>query len=136
MLASLVRLNSSAEHATLGAFRVYGSPIFLTLELPDRNNEKNKSRIPAGDYVCRRVRDRVTVGGMHIAETFEVCDVPGRTGVLFHIGNSMKDTQGCILPGRCITGPNFLTDSAIAFELLLKTLEGVDEFRLSIVEVP
>lgn len=35
---------------------------------------------------------------------FEVLNVPGRTGILFHAGNNITDTTGCILVGQVVGG--------------------------------
>src|SRR5690242_21908549 len=47
--------------------------------------------IPAGTYVMRY--------GPHPihGECWEICDVPGRTGILFHRGNTTVDSKGCVL---------------------------------------
>ena len=37
------------------------------------------------------------VGNNVINTTFEVLDVPNRSGILFHMGNTVDDTKGCIL---------------------------------------
>ena len=67
-------------------------PLCLTLEDPWRLNEKGKSCIPPGVWKAVPY-DAPTYG-----ETWEV-QVPGRSAILFHPGNSEADTQGCILLG-------------------------------------
>ena len=68
---------------------------WVTLEEEDRGNQRNISAIPPGAYVCRR--SRYHAGGY---DTYEVTDVPGRSRILFHIGNTEEDTAGCILLGE------------------------------------
>lgn len=51
-------------------------------------------RIPAGTYRVG-LRNSPHYG----KEVPEILDVPGRTDVLFHIGNYPKDTKACFLPG-------------------------------------
>lgn len=65
-----------------------------TLEEEDRNNERGESRIPAGVYTCRP--SRYHAGGY---DTWEVTDVPGRSRILIHAGNTEENTAGCILVG-------------------------------------
>ena len=65
----------------------------MTLERPWRDNKRGISAIPDGSYVVKR-----TVTPKH-NKTFEVTDVPGRTAILIHTGNSETDVEGCILVG-------------------------------------
>ena len=79
---------------TFGVLRLGGRVFCVTLEPPDRGNQRDRSCIPAGRYVCRRV-DSPAFG-----PTFEITGVPGRTHILFHAGNVVRDTRGCVLLGR------------------------------------
>ncbi len=103
-----------------------------TLELPWLNNKPQISCIPAGKYVCRRLVSS------KFGETFQVCDVPGRVGILFHAGNSApRDTRGCILLGigSEISGNNaYLLSSRAAMKTFMQMLEGVETFDLEILE--
>lgn len=65
-----------------------------TLELPWRDNLPWVSCIPEGDYKLKVTR--YNRGGYL---TWEVCDVPGRSHILFHVGNTGRDIRGCIAPG-------------------------------------
>jgi hypothetical protein len=92
------RYDSNGER-TLGRVFFDGVPKMSSYELPWKNNEKSTSCIPIGMYRCAR----------HISEAYPerrlayvVKDVPGRQGILFHSGNTFKDTQGCILLGMSI----------------------------------
>lgn len=62
----------------------------MTLELPWRNNEHDISRIPPGAYPYE-----MRAGNPRIF----LSNVESRTGIQLHIGNYMKDTNGCILLG-------------------------------------
>lgn len=95
---TLVRLTRSPTAPTFGVLLVAGVPILLTLELPDRFNAPNVSCIPAGRYVANKTENRHTSSGSMIPVTLEVI-VPGRSGILFHTGNTVADTHGCILVG-------------------------------------
>jgi len=73
-----------------------------TLELPWKDNKRNISCIPEGTYRVERYWHEF------FGNCFWVKDVPGRTGILIHIGNyagsinpktKRSDIQGCILPG-------------------------------------
>ena len=64
------------------------------LELPWRLNSRNTSCIPKGFYKVNR----------HISPKFKECfiieNVPERSQILIHAGNSVNDTRGCLLVGR------------------------------------
>ena len=67
-------------------------PIFV-LELPWRKNETDVSCIPTGTYGIKPFNSSIH------KECYKLLNVPERTDVLIHIGNYLKDTKGCILPG-------------------------------------
>jgi hypothetical protein len=56
-------------------------------ELPDRNNERNFSRIPEGTYQVAYV-DSKKHGGVYLVQ-----NVPGRSAILMHSGNYAGDTR-------------------------------------------
>ena len=53
----------------------------------------------------------------------EVLQVPGRTAIRWHIGNFPKDVLGCCVVGTT-RGEDFVAHSKIAFEALMKKLQG------------
>lgn len=93
--AVLVRQKS--DKFTTGNLIVYDGhvPVFscVTLELPYLDNQRRISAIPDGKYYV--VPRRSPRFGQH----FHVTDVEGRDLILFHAGNWLKDTKGCILVG-------------------------------------
>jgi len=112
----------------------------VTMEEEDRGNQQGESRIPAGEYTCRR-----TTYYRHNIDTFEVCDVQGRSRILFHVGNTEEDTEGCILLGFDFgmldvideeTGVQRLKlgviDSQHAFRTFMRELQDINEFQLLI----
>jgi hypothetical protein len=100
-----------------------------TLENPWLNNQPNISCIPAGRYICRRIISP-TYG-----ETFEVTDVHGRTHILFHWGNYVGNTMGCILLGttRDPAVPA-VWNSRTAHTEFMDELYGVEQFPIEIVD--
>jgi len=95
----LIRKSDSGVQ-TLGEIQVNGKHFCHTLELPWKNNQRNKSCIPVGKYKCIR----------HTSPRFGDCfwlqDVPGRSEILIHRGNYYTDIRGCILPGERIQDIN------------------------------
>lgn len=92
-----LRLKRVSEHPDVTAGVLInddtGLPICFTLEKAFRWNEKNISCIPKGTYAC------VPYSSDSYPDCYMVTEVHGRSGILFHIGNRDKDTEGCILPG-------------------------------------
>lgn len=113
------------DKVTAGVLTTPDWPVCVTLELPWRNNQTSISCIPPGEYKCIR-RHSQRVGG----ETFEVTGVPGRSSILFHAGNTTDDTEGCILPGKMYDAPGTVVKSRDAFNRLMFTAYGLNEFTL------
>lgn len=130
IVLDLIRVGSSSR-GTFGVLRHGQVPFVLTLERPWLDNQQNVSCIPKGRYRCRRIRSP------KFGSTYEICDVPNRTHVLFHSGNTIEDTEGCILVGEEFSGTwdaPMLVSSKRGFLELLKYLDGVPEFDLVIHE--
>lgn len=91
-------------------------------------------KLPDGVYLC--VRGQHQLHGMSSPfSTFEVTKVPGHTGILFHVGNYNRDSDGCILLGESIEvdhGNHMITDSRDAFAKFLALQEGIDQFTLTV----
>jgi len=119
------------QGATIGTIIVSGETIGFTMELPWYGNKKNISCIPEGEYVCKK-HDSATFG-----DVYEVCDVFGRSNILFHVGNSIEDTEGCILLGKYVgheNGKRWLYESKNALRTFKDHLFGYDEFLLIITD--
>jgi hypothetical protein len=128
----LLRVGSS-EQGTFGVLRHGQVPFALTLEDPWNDNQVRLSCIPAGHYVCQGVLSP------KFGMTYEVKDVPGRSHILFHAGNTIEDTQGCILVGEEFAGTwmePILAHSKRGFAELLSYLDGLSRFGLTIKDSP
>ena len=79
---------------TFGVLFDEDTPFCLTLEREWNDNKRGESCIPRGEYICKRV------SSPKFGDTFEVCDVSGRSHILFHIGNIEDDSHGCIVTGE------------------------------------
>lgn len=110
-----------------------GERICFTLEhlWVDRDGngigDRNVSRIPAGEYICRR--DKHGKSKPNPYEVWELIDVPGRSEVHIHIGNTVKDTLGCILVGNKVLNDR-LSDSRGAFATWMHETAGESEIYL------
>jgi hypothetical protein len=118
---------SEGNGATCGVLFIEKMASFLTLE-----NDRTNFRIPAGTYDLKRV-DSPKFG-----ETFSVEGVPGHDGLRIHCGNTVDDTEGCILIGtsygKVRTKPA-VWRSREAFELFMQDLHGIDLTKIVIRDV-
>jgi hypothetical protein len=135
MKAELHRIINQKE-ATAGALYVGDEFLCFTLEPEWKDNVPFYSCIPTGEYECKKVFDRKIGKFTKIAVTFEVMSVPCRTGILFHCGNTHKDTQGCIILGTSLTKATnkqpFVSESMMAFKAFTEKFKDTDSFILSI----
>lgn len=126
---TLKRINSSSE-CVLGVLELDNKEICKTLELPWRDNQKGISCIPAGEYKLS------PYPSSRFGEVYIVNDVPNRTGILIHTGNTADDIEGCILVGDSygkLNGKKAVLNSRQAFNLLKETL-GEEEYLLNVVD--
>ena len=112
---------------TEGELYVDNVLVCLTLEHPWKNNLKKISCIPEGQYTISRFSSE-----LH-PDTYHVDNVPGRDGILFHVGNRLVDTHGCILTGMEFVSTT-LGKSQAAFKLFMRAMDGRKEDRLLIDE--
>ena len=122
----LIRV-STGDHGTFGVLMEEGMPFALTLEPEWKDNQKNISCIPAGEYYCH------DINSTRFGYTFEIQQVPDRTHILFHVGNFTKDTKGCILIGERFENDCILS-SRDGFKEFIYRLKGCGSFLLRIRE--
>ena len=124
-----IKRTAHLPQATLGELTVDGvchDPIY-TLENPLRATDKD-NRIPAGTYNCK------PYSGTHFKDVYIVENVPNRSTILFHWGNTEKDTLGCILLGNKtgqIGSEPAILESKKCFDRF-RNLIGKNEFTLTI----
>ena len=103
----------------------------FTVERPWMGNRQNVSCIPEGRYVMRKrfspVVDRASGG--EYPEGWQVTEVPNRTFIMIHPGNSMENVEGCIATGQdlgFIHNKWAVTSSRAAFREVMETLTGTE----------
>lgn len=117
-----------------------GTFLCWTLEEPWRDanrdgiGDRSVSRIPAGTFpVARRW------SASRRCDVFEVREVPGRSAILIHSGNTVEDTEGCILLGQqegflgrlpAVLGSR---KAVAAFMAMLRDVQG---FTLEVLDCP
>ena len=110
-------------------------PFCDTLEPPRRNllnggkwdkrlKVKGMTAIPEGRYLMR-----FTYSPKFGKRLFQLMDVPLFDGIRIHSGNSVKDTQGCILVGNNTKGGRLENSRAVLFklEMMLKGFQGPND---------
>ena len=101
-----------------------------TLENPYINNERNISCIPEGQYKVR-LRKASESGSRDYLHLL-VEDVPKRDWILFHRGNTAKDTSGCILVGMG-SQQDFVSYSTLAMDLLMKEIINLGGTKINLI---
>lgn len=110
-------------------------PFCDTLEPPRRNllnggkwdkrlKVKGMTAIPEGRYLMR-----FTYSPKFGKRLFQLMDVPLFDGIRIHSGNSVKDTQGCILVGNNTKVGRLENSRAVLFklEMMLKGFQGPED---------
>lgn len=107
----------------------------FVLELPWRGNEQEQSCITEGVYQCG-LRPSARFGGYTDGMVYHIQPVQGRTDILIHAGNTVRDTKGCLLVGDSIADgtPTFLRNSRKTLMALHEHTQG-KPFTLTIASI-
>ena len=124
----LTRIAANSKHGTFGVLTIDGSPLCVTLEPYWRSNKRDISCIPTGSYDCEHFSS-----SKH-PNTYIVKNVEGRSNILFHVGNTINDTSGCLLLGSVFSS-NSIKSSRVAFNRFITMVGDVKGFKLIITEV-
>lgn len=115
---------SLSNKGTFGVLLSNGIPLCVTLEDPWNDNKIGESCIPAGVYQCRK----------HFGEKYKnvwiLENVPGRSAILIHAGNTIDDTRGCILVGSGFSGASVI-NSKSALDKLRTLLPNTFEIKIT-----
>ncbi len=110
-----------------------------TLELPYKDNQHSISCIPHGIYRCMLTRsNRLSTLLGHDVTTYEVFDVPNRSGIRIHSANFSYQLLGCIALGSNYAdidgnGKKDLINSRLTVNKFHEFMDGAD-FELVIKE--
>ena len=126
----LILRNTFSDESTIGELFLNGETFCDTLELPYRDNQKSVSCIPTGEYKVRLrlARESATRDYLHLL----VQEVKDRSHILFHRGNSAKDTRGCILVGQT-RKQDFVGNSTLAMDLLMKEIINLGGININLI---
>lgn len=92
-MIKIVRVLHS-DNGTFGVFLDGDTPLCLTCEDPWKDNHPMVSCIPEGKYKFTKY------SSPRFNDVWILENVPGRSMILIHSGNTIDDTHGCILVGE------------------------------------
>lgn len=127
----ITRIANKPLQGMFGAMKIDSEPFCVTLEPPDKDNQRNISCIPPGQYICHRYSSD------KYGNTWQVMFVPGRSYVLFHAGNVVSHTKGCILTAQHygkLYGNLAVLNSGRTFSDFMRKTETCSELYLTIRE--
>jgi len=131
-VVELIRLEENERYGTFGVLKIDKQVFCCTLEPPDRENRPNISSIPVQQYLCRRYSSK------RHPDTFQILNVPGRTYILFHSGNTARDTAGCPLLGSewgKLKTDRAVLNSGATFDRFMEVMKNQQVFHLTIIEL-
>ena len=126
----LIIRDTFSKISTMGELFINGERFCDTLELPYKNNKRSVSCIPAGEYKVRLryPRESATRDYLHLL----VQEVKDRSYILFHRGNTAKDTRGCILVGQG-SQQDVVHNSTLAMDLLMKEIINLGGTNINLI---
>jgi len=127
-IVEIIRLEES-EQGTIGVVRIDKEVFCFSLEPKNKLNKANESCIAQGQYLCHRTNSP------KFGETFIVANVVDRKNILFHAGNLVSDTSGCIVLGQTVgklRGNRALLNSGATFKKFLHIMDNEQAFHLTI----
>lgn len=118
-------------NVTLGEMIFPDGTVLKTVELPNLDNKPMVSCIPEGTYTVKKrfspVVKRTSKGKFE--QGWEVNHVPNRSYIMVHIGNTVKDFNGCIGVGTAhgvVHGLDGVLNSRVAFDKFMQKMEKFD----------
>ena len=126
----LIIRDTFTDVSIIGKLFIDGEWMCDTLELPYKDNQRSISSIPAGNYKVRLryPKDAATREYLHLL----IEDVKDRSYILFHRGNSAKDTRGCVLVGIG-RKQDFVHNSTLAMDLLMKEILNLGGTNINLI---
>jgi hypothetical protein len=121
-----------SEDNTRGLLYAGGKFIGYTMEDPWNDNEKFESCIPNGEYKTeiRKSKDSPSRDYDHMI----LRDVPNRSYILWHVGNTEEHTEGCLLPGKTAL-EDMVGNSQKAFDELMELAKRVESIETRITDI-
>ena len=126
----LILRDEFTDKSTIGKLYLDGEMFCYTLELPYLDNQRSISCIPVGEYKVRlrTAKESASRDYLHLL----VQDVTGRSYILVHIGNTARDTKGCILVGQS-RQQDRVNNSRLAMDLLMKEILNLGGTNINLI---
>lgn len=126
------------DDVTLGRLIFPDNTTFETLELPWDFNKRDVSCIPDGEYLVSKRQSGVVARTSRnkYQEGWEICDVPKRSYIMIHIGNTVDDIQGCVCIGLTkgtLNDKPAVLNSRKAFDKFMEKMEEQPYWRIQIL---
>ena len=121
---------STSDNGTIGKLFRDDVRIAYTCELPWKDNHNQVSCIPQGTYTVTKFTSPSK------GRVFLVHDVPDRSMIEIHAGNTMEDVLGCICVGDALGSVHGLPAVLNSRLMLSKLLESLpDSFTMQVMGV-
>ena len=127
----IIRLEAT-QFGVFGVLKIDKEVFCVTLEPPDLLNAHSRSCIPTGQYECQ------LWNSPSFGKTYLVMGVPNRANILFHPGNRVGDTEGCILVAQHfgkLHDDRAVLNSGNTFRDFMRRLQPDETVHLTIREV-
>ena len=131
MIIDILRLETVPEEPTRGVILINNNAFCVSMELPWKNNKVSQSCIPIGVYNAKKYPSP-TYGPTLML------DVVGRSYILFHQGNRMRDTKGCVIMAQHFTrmvGEQAIGNSRVIFKKFQRILKRTPDDEKFVVRV-
>lgn len=135
MLAAVTLLREYRPDCTLGTVLLPSGKVIKSIERPWLNNRANISCYPEGVYLAKWI-DRSASG--KYKRVWHIQNVPKRSGILWHVGNLVRHSRGCTLPGLRhgkLKGLPAVLASGSGLNAMRRELEG-QNFLLIVASIP
>ena len=131
MILEIVRLEENFKFGTFGVLKIDKELFCVTLEPRDEENAGGISSIPAQQYMCERYRSG------RFPDTWQIMNVPFRFNILFHSGNLVNQTEGCVMLGEHIgklKSNRAILNSGATFKSFMRITMGHSNLHLTVTE--
>lgn len=135
MFPVVTLLRDYKTDCALGTILLPSGKVLKSIERPWLNNQPNISCYPEGAFLAKWI-ERSASG--KYKRVWHIQDVPGRSGILWHVGNLVRHSRGCTLPGLKhgkLGGLPAVLSSGAGLNAMRRELEGQD-FILVVASMP